>query len=328
MKIETRNYPSLHQEGRKKRKYLYIVIPFVLLISLGIGYAGYLYSKANMALNSSHYQLNRGNKSELRAENVQPLTHNVSILIIGVDQSESRAAQYGEAVRSDALLVATLNKDSKDINLLSIPRDTYTYIPIEEKKDKINHAHAFGGVDATIDAVENLLDIPIDYYVKLNFEGFLQIIDELGGIEVDVPVSFTEQNSNDQKGAITLEKGLQTLNAEEALALVRTRKIDNDAERGKRQMLVIEATLKKALSLNSFTKLGDAIDTLSDNMTTNLNMSDILSLYKYALNFNNLEINKLQLEGEDSYIENIYYYVPFEESIEEITTTLKTHLGI
>ncbi|MGM9986033.1 MAG: LCP family protein [Bacillaceae bacterium] len=322
------NRNTIKKKKRRKKILLYLFMPILTIFLVGIGYTGYLYIKADAALKNAHANLGRGDKSHLRMENVKPLTHNVSILLAGVDESENRKSKYGGAVRTDALLVATLNKDSKDVQLLSIPRDTYTYIPVEEKEDKINHAHAFGGIDASIEAVEGLLDIPIDYYVKINFEGFLKIIDELGGIKVDVPVSFTEQNSKDEGGAITLEKGLQTLNAEEALALVRTRKIDSDAERGKRQMLVIEAILKKALSVHSVTKLDNLIETLGENMQTNLTMSEILSLYKYALNKNGIQLNKLQLEGEDTYIDRTYYYVPTEESIDEISETLKEHLDL
>ncbi|MGM9986032.1 MAG: LCP family protein [Bacillaceae bacterium] len=316
------------KKTKRKKILLYVFIPILTIFLVGIGYTGYLYNKANAALKNAHRNLDRGEKSQLRMENVKPLTHNVSILLVGVDESEHRKAEYGSAVRSDALLVATLNKDSKDVQLLSIPRDTYTYIPVEGKEDKINHAHAFGGIDGSIEAVEGLLDIPIDYYVKINFEGFLEVIDELGGIEVDVPVSFTEQNSKDEGGTITLEKGLQTLNAEEALALVRTRKIDSDAERGKRQMLVIDAILKKAMSAQSVSKLDKIIETMGENMKTNLTMSDILSLYKYALNNEGIQLNKLQLEGDDQYIDNIYYYMPRQESLDEITQALKAHLGL
>src|SRR5699024_7653135 len=118
----------------------------------------------------------------------------------------------------------------------SIPRDSYVYIPEVGYEDKINHAHAFGGHRATIDAVENLLDIPVDYWVKLNFNAFVDVIDAIDGIDVEVPYEFTESNSDDKRDSIHLFPGKQLVDGEEALALARTRKLDNDIERGKRQL--------------------------------------------------------------------------------------------
>ena len=129
------------------------------------------------------------------------------------------------------MLVATFNRKANSINLLSIPRDSYVYIPEVGYKDKINHAHAFGGPVSTIETVEELLEIPIDYYVKINFDAFIEIIDALGGIDMYVPITFTEQDSMTGAGAISLNEGYQHLNGEETLALARTRKIDNDLER-------------------------------------------------------------------------------------------------
>ena len=102
--------------------------------------------------------------------------------------------------------------------------------------------------------MERFLNVPVDYYVKFNFESFVQIVDSLGGIDIDVPVTFTEQDSKDQAGMIHLEKGYQHLNGEQALALARTRKIDSDAMRGQRQQLVIEAIAKKRCLSNQLAK--------------------------------------------------------------------------
>ena len=95
-----------------------------------------------------------------------------------------------------------------------------------------------------MEAVEKLLQVPVDYFVKFNFNSFTKIVDGLDGIEVDVPVEFTEQNSKDEPDAIHLKKDYK-INREEALALARTRHIDSDAMRGQRQQLVIEAILSK-----------------------------------------------------------------------------------
>ncbi len=343
--------PSLQENTRinrknskKKTKIIISVILFFLII--GGGYTWFLVNKASSAVRNAAHDLARGDKSDLRDKAVKPITNNVSVLIMGVDESDVRGKEYGEAIRTDALLLATFNKDSKTVKLLSIPRDTYTYIPVEKKKDKITHAHAFGstkngkdgGPQASIDAVEKLMNVPVDYFVKFNFKSFMKIVDDLGGIEVDVPVEFTEQDSNDNADAIHLKKGVQKLNSEEALALARTRHVDSDAMRGQRQQLVIEAILKKLTSVGSVTKVGNIIDDINGQFVTNLTFDDMLSFYKYGADSS---IEKLQIEGEDCYMAKgddtcsksagggrTYYYNPDKKELANVTNELRSHLGL
>lgn len=338
------NTRSKPKKSKKKIKIIISVILFFLIV--GGGYTWFLVNKASSAVRNAAHDLARGDKSDLRDKAVKPITNNVSVLVMGVDESDVRGKEYGEAIRTDALLLATFNKDSKTVKLLSIPRDTYTYIPIEKKKDKITHAHAFGsakngkngGPQASIDAVEKLMNVPVDYFVKFNFKSFIKIVDDLGGIEVDVPVEFTEQDSNDNAEAIHLEKGVQKLNGEEALALARTRHIDSDAMRGQRQQLVIEAILHKLTSVGSVTKVGNIIDDINGQFVTNLTFDDMLSFYKYG---SDSEIEKLQVQGDDCYMEKgddtcsksagggrTYYYNPDKKELAKVTNDLRAHLGL
>src|SRR5699024_1776068 len=164
---------------------------------------------------SDSYEGDGRDKSDLRDEAVDPKFDNVSILLMGVDSSDERSAnEEAEDSRTDTLMVATLNKDDKSVKLLSIPRDSYVHIPEVGYDSKINHAHAFGGTRAVIDTVENLLDIPIDYYMKVNFEAFIEVVDSVDGVTVDVPYDFSEMDSSDKANAIQLEEGTQELNGE------------------------------------------------------------------------------------------------------------------
>lgn len=330
MKSTSRLDMKRNAAKKKKRKRLFLILLVAVFVGLfaGTGYGFMMYHKAKETFGNAFEHLERGDKSEKREETVEPLKDNVSILLMGVDQSEERAKQYGEAVRTDALLYATFNIKEKSVKLVSIPRDSYVNIDVEGKKDKINHAHAFGGVDATVKTVEGLFDLPVDYYVKINFESFLEIVNSLGGIDVDVPVAFTEQNSKDEKGkhAIHLEKGEQTLNGEQALALARTRHIDSDMERGKRQMLVIDAILKKAISVNSISKMGDVIDAIGKNLKTNMTFDNMKSFYKYGMDSGSVKIDKMQLKGKDDYVEGVYYYILDEDNLDKIKKSLRNHL--
>ena len=320
-------YRASQKRSKKKRILWFVLIPLFLLIIGGGSYCFHLYNKAHAVANGAYSELDRGDKSAKRDKAVKPLTDNISVLIMGVDESDTRAKDYGTAIRTDALLLATINKNDKSVKLLSIPRDSRVYIPSEKKEDKITHAHVFGGVDSTINTVERFLDVPVDYYVKFNFKSFIKIVDSLGGIDVDVPVTFTEQNSKDQPGAIHLEKGYQHLNGEQALALARTRHIDTDYMRGQRQQLVLEAIAKKALSLNSINKLGDLLDAVDNDLKTNLTFDDMMAITKNSMD-SGLKIDKLQVKGDDKYIDGVYYYVPDEKSVQDITKELQNHLGV
>ncbi|MDZ5610213.1 LCP family protein [Bacillus pseudomycoides] len=335
-----KNLLSREKKNKKKYKKRKVIGIFLgVFLAAGIGYGAYLYNKASNAVQKASLSLARGEKSDLREEAVKPITNNVSLLIMGIDENQERQKEYNGAFHTDALLLATFNKDDKTVKLISIPRDTYTYIPIEKKKDKITHAYGRGfvksgkdgGPQASVEAVEKLLHVPVDYFVKFNFNSFIKIVDDLGGIEVDVPIEFSEQNSKDEPDAIHLKKGMQKLTGEEALALARTRHIDSDAMRGQRQQLVIEAILQKVKSVGSVTKVGKMIDAVDDDFKTNLALADMLSFYKYGLN---TSIEKIQLAGDDLYLPNgpkgerVYYYNPDTKSLRELSNILRTHLGL
>ncbi|WP_108668989.1 LCP family protein [Peribacillus acanthi] len=322
-----RTQSRITQKKKKKRKKLLILVltPILLLIAGATTYGAFLMKKAESVVEQSYEPLKKV-KSEKREVVVNPKNDNTSILFIGIDDSGSR--NYSESARSDALMLATFNEEDKSIKLLSIPRDSYVYIPDKGNRDKINHAHAIGGPDATIETVEELLDIPVDYYVRMNFYAFIDVVDALDGIEVEVPYNLSEKDTEDNRGAIRLQKGLQTLNGEEALALARTRKKDNDMERGKRQQEILKAIIKKGASVNALTKYTDVIEAVGDNMKTNLKFSEMKAFVGYAASTSGLDIETLQLAGTDSKIGGVYYYQLDEEALEQTKAILKTHLDL
>lgn len=320
--------PRVKRRRVRKRIKVLIAILTIVLLSV-ITYGVNLYFKAESALTGAYEDLSDEErlKSDLRDEVVDPKFDNVSILIMGIDESDSRLAEYHPA-RTDALLLATLNRENKSVKLLSIPRDTYVYIPHVGYEDKINHAYAFGGRKATVDTVENLLGLPVDYYVTLNFNAFIDVIDAINGVTVDVPYEIKEMNSDDKKNAIHLEPGEQLLDGEEALAFARTRKKDSDVERGKRQMEIIEAIIDKSASISSIFKYDDIIEAVGNNMQTDMSFSEIKSLFSYATKGGNLHVEQLTLEGEDYKPGRIYYWKLDEEALVETINKLKKHLEI
>lgn len=288
-------------------------------------YGMYLTKKAEHAADTAFEQIEEREMPEKREVKVEPAQDNVSILFLGVDDSDKRG-QGAENSRTDALLLATLNNKTKTVKLLSIPRDSYVYIPHVEYRDKINHAHAFGGTLATIETIEELFDIPVDYYVRMNFNAFIDIVDAVGGVEVEVPYKLNELDEFDKR-TVKLNPGLQILNGSEALALARTRKLDSDIERGKRQQEILKAVATKASSVSSLTKYDDILEAVGNNMKTDMTFDEMKSFLSY-LSKGMPRIDTLTLDGFDDMSTGTYYYKLNEESLDETKNILQSHLGL
>lgn len=326
MKKRTRtDYFKQRRKVKKKRKFLQLSLLLLLgFIFVVFGYAFSLLNKVQTAADEAFEPID-ATPTKAR-ESVEPAKDNVSVLLLGIDNGDSREDQDDENSRTDAMLVATFNPKMKTIKLLSIPRDTYVYIPEVGYKDKITHAHAFGGVRASVDAVEDLLDIPIHYYIKMNFNAFIDVVDALGGIDVEVPYERIEKDENDQN-SIHLEPGLQHLDGRHALALARTRKLDSDFDRGKRQQMIIEAMVERASSISSVTRYGDIIDALGANMKTNMTLPEMFSFFEYTKK-GTPRIDSLNLLGTDDWSTGIYYYKVDTDSLDHVQTILRNHLGL
>lgn len=255
--------------------------------------------------------------SEEEEKQEEEVVKRINVLALGVD---ARSNHLGG--RSDAIMVVSIDKTNSRLDLVSIPRDSYVEIGDTGRYDKINHAYAFGGVKESIRTVENLFSIDIDYYLVFNFSSFVELIDVIGGIEIDVPYSFSEQDSKDRQGAVKLEKGLQTLNGEQALAYARMRKSDpkGDIGRGQRQQEVVLAILKKLLDTSSLTNILDIHKTLKKSTATDVSVTDLPDLYGYLTTYEN--IVRHNLEGRSTSINGVYYYQLDKDSVEAIIKEL------
>lgn len=315
------------KSGSTKKSLIFKISAMLIasvLISL-TAYGIYLTKKAETAANNSYQAVENRDGSVLRDEAVKPIEDNVSILFIGIDDSEKRKQGEGNS-RADAIMLATLNNKDKTVKLVSIPRDSLVYIPEVGYKDKITHANAFGGTKASIETVEQLLEVPVDYYVRMNFNAFIDVVDALDGIYADVPYDHLEKDEND-KYTIQLKKGYQNLDGREALALARTRKLDNDIERGKRQQEILGAIMQKASSASSFTKYGDVIDAVGENMKTDMTFNEMKSFFAY-IKSGAPQVDSLTLKGYDDMTTGVYYWTLDDESLMETKDILKSHLGL
>ena len=284
------------------------------------------------------------------------VTEPFTMLLLGVDSPEEN---IDDAVAlGDSIMVVTFNPNTLNATLFSIPRDTY--VPITcygNAMSKITHA-ASGGDSCMISTVENFIDIDIDYYAKINFRGLMNLVDALGGIDVDVPYSFCETDENRTfYNAVFVKKGWQHLNGREALGLSRNRKYyptcgeewnegdRNDFIRGQNQQLVMKAILNKAKTIRSVDDFYKVLDTFSKSMDTNLDREQILGFYnvfkKVLLSTDSLtegndviSMQRTFLRGGGGIIfdyvagTGLYEFVPSQEGLDAITKAMRINLEL
>jgi len=278
-----------------------------------------------------------------------------SILLMGVDTLNT-------SYNADTLLVVTFNPQTLSATMLSIPRDTYTTIACTGGKHKINSSGWYSD-KCVVDTVSNLIDIDIDYYAKINFTGVVDLVDDLGGIDVEVVYPFCEQNSNREFGdkTVYVEEGLQHLNGEQALALTRNRNfwhglcpdkynqkgyysnnLRNDITRGMNQQLVLKGMLNSLSQIRDINTIYDLLDTVGDNVSTNMNKDTILSFYNIFKNIvssssltdieSTFDIKKLSLEVYGTYINisglNLSMIITHQNSINVVSNAMKENLDL
>ena len=206
-----------------------------------------------------------------------------SVYVTGVDTYDA----ISSVARSDVNMVITVNPVTHKILLTSIPRDYY--VPIagssSELNDKLTHA-GLEGVDVSIKTIENLLDMDINYYIKFNFTSLIQIVDALGGIDVDSPFAFTADYEEDTHIYYEFQKGMNHLNGKQALAYVRERYglREGDVARARHQQQVVEAVVNKLTTTTILTKYGELLGSMEGNFTTNFDFDSITGFVKMQLN--------------------------------------------
>ncbi|MGH0590523.1 LytR family transcriptional regulator [Bacillus mycoides] len=288
----------------------------VIIIGGGI-YTYNIYSSVTKTLDEVHKPLNRDENSKGTVETKVNKSEPISILLLGADE---RGNDKG---RSDSLMVITLNPKNNSMKTLSIPRDTYTEIVGKGKSDKINHAYAFGGVDMSVATVEKFLGIPINYYIEVNMEGFIDIVDAVDGVDVNNDLEFSLEGNHFKKGNIHL-------NGKEALAYTRMRKEDprGDFGRQMRQRQVMQAVIKKGASISSLANYGDILTAIQKNVKTNLTQEQMFDMQKnYKDCLKNSEDIQITGDGHKA-ADGIWYFYVQDQAKQDLTNKLRTHLEL
>ncbi len=245
-----------------------------------------------------------------------------SVYITGVDTYDG----INSVARSDVNMIITVNPVTHKILLTSIPRDYYVKIDGDTTglNDKLTHA-GLQGVDVSIKTIENLLDMDINYYIKFNFTALTQVVDALGGIDVDSPFAFTANYEEDTHIYYEFKKGINHLDGKQALAYVRERYSlrEGDSARAKHQQQVVEAVVNKLTSSTILTKYGELLGSMEGNFATNFDFDTITSFAKMQLSeMPTWTIESQVLTGSDASmktasIPNLYssVMIPDEESV-------------
>lgn len=226
----------------------------------------------------------------------------ITFLVIGVDDGE----------RSDTLMLCKYFSDTGKISVLSIPRDSRAFIP-GYGMDKINHAHAYKGPELSMEAVSNLLGVDVDYYLRVDYKLVEEIVDTVGGVEVDVPDSIYE-----------IEGGLRTLSGEEALVYLRYRAgyANQDLGRIEAQQQFLKGMIAKMADTRNVGQISSMIKSGIDNVDTNIPTRKILS---YTLKLKGIDAENIQMEtlpGTPAMIDRVSYILVDEDEIPNIVEEL------
>lgn len=233
--------------------------------------------------------------------------------------------------RSDVNILAVVNTRTKNILLLSTPRDYYVdFEATGGAKDKLTHAGIYG-VEQSMDALERLYDIDIDYYLRINFTGFVDIIDALGGVDVYSDYDFTVQNIKEY------HKGYNHLDGLEALAFARERYsfADGDYQRARNQMEVIRAVVDKAVSSSLLANYNSVMNAVAGSFETNMPSQQIASLVRMQLSdMSKWNITSYAPAGQSTYAETysmpgqqLYVIIPDENEVAEAKEKIREVYG-
>lgn len=306
----------------KGKKIFLIIFGIVAVLVIGVvGIGAKLYMDLSSSIQKTYESVERKNQEAGKRE--QPLDldkkDSFSVLLLGIDTGDLGRTDQG---RSDAIMVATVNPTDGQTTIVSVPRDTYVDIVGHGTKDKINHAYAFGGAAMSMDTVQKFLDIPIDHYVAMNMAGIKELVDAVGGVEVNNDLKFENEGN-------TFDIGKIHLNGEQALSYTRMRYDDPNGDYGRqgRQRNVVAAVAKKALSLDGVSQYKEVLSAIEGNMKTDM---DFGMMQKIALDYRDAfkKVEQVQMQGDGFMQAGISYQRVSGDELKRVQQILKEQLDI
>lgn len=263
------------------------------------------------------------NKNEPQTSSIAPVTANIpekgnpiNILLLGTDDGDPD--QPRSPRRSDTMIVASINPDQKTVNLLSIPRDSKVTIPGHPGYDKITHAFFYGGASLAVRTVEANFHIPINYYVTIDWQAFIKVVDILGGVDLNVEQDMDYEDPYENL-SIHLHKGPQHLNGEKAGEYVRFRHDElGDIGRVERQERFLKALSNQMFQAGTLMKLPALITTISNYVQTDMPPYTLIKTATLLKNMNSDFLHSEMLPGDFATIDDLSYWLPNMTKVQEI----------
>lgn len=312
---KNRKHPKKRKPFHPVKTFFKVMLSIVMVFVILAGGACFAYHKVTGQWPFDNDEIAKDADETSMLDALMGRNIKLNVAVFGVD---------ADGTRTDVAFVVHYDSSQESLSLLSIPRDTRVDVCSEVEGllgrrygvMKFNAVHAIGGKEygpqAAVLQLENMLGIKIDHYVKINFDALVEIVDAVGGVEVDVPQDMKWDMSDTGDIKIDLKKGLQTLDGNKALQLVRFRKgyANGDVGRIQVQQLFLKALATKVLSTESILKnLGDYIKVMYKYVDTDVSLSDAL---KYANYIRKIDMNKLTMEtlpGVGQYIGGVSYFI-------------------
>ncbi|MEG3265628.1 LCP family protein [Streptococcus suis] len=314
-------------------KKIFLMSLAIIGLTLGAGliYGASLLNFSTDAISKTFKQLN-GEEGITPIDATEPLT----ILLMGVDMDQATRGGDWEGGRSDSMILVTVNPKTKETNMMSLTRDIMVEIAEANGEssgtvEKLNHSYSYGQAPMAIATIEKMMDINIDRYIEINMDGLVELVDAVGGIEVNNTLGFPISISEHEPAYTSIvQPGKQLVNGDQALVYARMRYDDpeGDIGRQRRQREVITAIIKKLLQLDGLTQYKKILTAISNNMRTNIEISPatIPSLLGYKDSVSKL--NSYQLRGVDQMVDEIYYQLPTSTHLLEMQNILKKSIGL
>ncbi|MEB6053363.1 LCP family protein [Enterococcus gallinarum] len=304
----------------KGKKIFLIIFGIVAVLVIGVvGIGAKLYMDLSSSIQKTYESVERKNQEEGKRETPVNLDEkdSFSVLLLGIDTGDLGRTDQG---RSDAIMVATVNPTDGQTTIVSVPRDTYVDIVGHGTTDKINHAYAFGGAAMSMDTVQKFLDIPIDHYVAMNMAGIKELVDAVGGVDVNNDLKFENEGN-------TFDIGKIHLNGDQALSYTRMRYDDPNGDYGRqgRQRNVVAAVAKKALSLDGVSQYKEVLSAIEGNMKTDM---DFGMMQKIALDYRDAfkKVEQVQMQGDGFMQDGISYQRVSGDELKRVQQILKEQL--
>ncbi|MGM9540149.1 LCP family protein [Anaerovibrio sp.] len=227
------------------------------------------------------------------------------IMVMGVDRRSD------DAGRSDTLMVVTINRNTGKAEILSLPRDTRVRIE-GNGYDKINHAYAFGGSKLTRKTVEELLGVPMDYYVLVDVKAFERIIDAMDGIDIDVEKRMYYEDPWDDNGGLVIDlyPGMQHMTGDKAIQYVRYRDGEGDIGRIGRQQHFMRAVMEKMLSPSILPKLPQLAEEIQSAVETDMPLTEMVAMVQLLPSIREQGMESVMVPGKPAYLEDVSYWLP------------------